>query len=173
MQENTPTTQEPHYLPPRRDSKGRFALFALVLFLAGMFFMKSRPAPTPVGWSDDFPTATKRAASLGQDLLVAFHSSTCPPCRAMDRDVLSNAKLQSRLKNVVAVRVDAFEQADLARAFGIYATPTYAVLDSAGGVLGVTGGYQSVEEFIRFLDQAQGRSRPLRTQEAADPTTVP
>jgi len=173
MQEDPPTTRDTQSATAHCGPKGRFALFAMALFFAGMFFMRTHPAPTLVGWSDDFPAATKRAASLGQDLLIAFHSSTCPPCRAMDRDVLSSEKLQPRLENIVAVRVDAFKQADLARSFGIYATPTYAVMDSAGGILGVTGGYQSVDEFIRFLDQAQGRSKPSRVQEAVAPSAAP
>ncbi len=173
MQENTPTIKDSQSGHPERGPKSRFALFAMVLFLGGMFFMKTRPAPTLAGWSDDFPAATKRAASLNQNLLVAFHSSTCPPCRAMDRDVLSSDKLQTRLQHVVAVRVDAYEQPDLARTLGVYATPTYAVMDPAGDILGVTGGYQTVDEFIRFLDRAQGQGLPSQSLEAAAHSTGP
>ena len=52
------------------------------------------------------------------------------------------------------VRVDLDRQLAIARRFNVYAGPTYAVITADGTVLSQCMGFQPVEQFLAFLDQA-------------------
>ena len=91
----------------------------------------------------------------------------------MDRTVLAAPEVQTALAGFVPVRVDVDREARLAGRLQVYATPTYAVLDSAGNLLAKVSGYQSVEAFVSFLAWAKSRSSNQSAAAAAIPPDAP
>lgn len=90
------------------------------------------------GWEVHLDWAFDRAQQAGQPLLVYFMSANSPPCRAMDREVLSNERVLRELRQVEQVRINVDEQPAMAGYYKIDQLPTFVILDNQG------------EEFDRF-----------------------
>ncbi|UCE60857.1 MAG: thioredoxin family protein [Phycisphaerales bacterium] len=133
---------------------GRSPTTNLIIVLVGvvaLFYVLNRPAPELTGWQGDYNQAMAEAASTGHNVLIAFHASTCPPCVAMERTVLGTDEVTRALEEYVPVRLQPFSNPALAQRLKIMATPTYAVLDPQGQLLGKIEGYLAPDEFIAFL----------------------
>jgi len=135
-----------------RSSSAR--LVTLVVILIALYTVFSRSAGSPRGWGSDFAAASTEARGTGRRLVVAFHMQGCPPCAAMDRSVLGSRTVQNALKHFVPVRVDLMNERELSNRLGVFATPTYAVLESDGTMVTYTEGFQPVEKFVQFLERA-------------------
>lgn len=141
------------FLQPQTRARRRPWLAILIGLL--VFWFVSRPAGAPPGWGGDFDMAVKAAAEQSKFVLVAFHSENCPPCVAMDRTVLRADVIQKALSDFVPVRVDVARDQRVAGMFGVFATPTYAVLSPEGKLLAQTQGFQSEEEMLQFFQTAK------------------
>jgi thioredoxin 1 len=96
-------------------SAGIWLLVGIAIGLAvlmGFQALLARQTQAAVG--REVPASGPLAEAEGR--LVWFHSPTCAPCRAMHRDV---AALGDRV-----IEVDVSQRPDLARTFGVMATPT-------------------------------------------------
>jgi thioredoxin-related protein len=155
-------------VPPAEQGKpggerlSRLILIALVLAMAAIFWSNSQPTPLPPGWHENIDQAVDAARTSGRPLLVAFHSHSCPPCRAMERDVLGHTSVQAGLCSFVPVRIDAFKEYEVAARYGVSATPTYLILDSTGQPRAAIAGYVPPKDFVEFMrsgaDAAAGAS---------------
>lgn len=120
-------------------------------------------APERIEWTD-FGSGLARARSLGRPMLVNFVTDWCGYCIKMDRTTFKHPSVVARLSEIVAARVDTedprevhgYRGADLAARFQVGGTPTFALVDGGGRVLARTGGYQTPEQFLRWLDGARG-----------------
>ncbi|MEV7398561.1 thioredoxin family protein [Aeromicrobium sp. NPDC092404] len=83
--------------------------------------------------------------------LVQFSSAFCSPCRAT-RVLL--ADIASKVDGVVAVDIDAEDNLDLVRRFGIMRTPTVLVLDAGGAVTTRASGLPRREQVLAALGRA-------------------
>jgi thioredoxin-related protein len=137
---------------PRRGTSGR--LIGLFVLIAGLYWIVGRPVQPPAGWGADVAVAMNKARAEGRRLLIAFHQPGCPPCAAMDRDVLGDSDVQKAIAPFVPVRVDVQKDSELANQLGVFGTPTYAVVDPDGTMVTRTEGFQPVEAFVRFLERA-------------------
>ena len=132
----------------------RWQPIALLAGVFGLYLLSIRPAVPPEGWATDFDQAVIEAKETGKNLLVAFNLHGCPPCAMMDRQVLPEPRVRAAIASFVPVRVDLDRQPQIARRFNVYAGPTYAVMTADGTVLSQCMGFQPVEQFLAFLDQA-------------------
>ena len=139
----------------------RWVPAAIVLALVMVYIVSTRSAPIPPGWSDDYEAALTEAADSQHNVLIAFHLRNCPPCVAMERFVLSSAIVQESLERYTPVVVDANRRYDLAQRYGVYGTPTYAIIDVQGNLIDKVSGYQGAEGFARFLDTDSRSSKPI------------
>lgn len=139
-----------------RGRRRRTILFAAAFIVLVLFVV--RPWSAPAGWDGDFEAAMIRAQETNRPVVVAFHGRSCPPCHVMDRTVLGKPAVTAALKGFVPVRIDPNANLDVARAYEIYATPTYVVLQPDGKLVHGIVGPQSVEEFVAFLELSLGLS---------------
>jgi thioredoxin 1 len=100
--------------------------------------LQGKPAPEISG---DVGDALKR----NERALLYFYSPTCGPCRAMTPVV---EQLASRHQNVV--KVDVSDSAEVARSFGVMATPT-TILVEQGKVAKVRVGSLSEKQLESLL----------------------
>lgn len=141
------------FIQPQR--KRRRVPLVWVVVAVFIFWFVSRPLAAPPGWVEDFDLATQQASSANKNLVVAFHSDSCPPCVAMERTVLRADVVQKALTPFVAVRVNVTGKPEIAQRFGVMATPTYVVLTPEAKEIVRTDGYQSEEDILRFLQSAK------------------
>jgi thiol-disulfide isomerase/thioredoxin len=135
-------------------------LAAVVLTVAVAWAFKARNGR----FSDQPPRLDAEmvsAGDIGIDLgeratLVQFSSAFCSPCRAT-RVLLND--IATQVEGVVTVDIDAEENLDLVRRFGIMRTPTVLVLDADGTVSTRASGLPRREQVLAALGQAVGGPR--------------
>ena len=138
--------------PERKRRRLPLVGVAVAVFI---FWFVGRPLAAPLGWGEDFDSAIQQASAANKNLLIAFHSDSCPPCVAMERTVFRADVVQKAVSNFVPVRVDIRRKPEVAAMFGVTATPTYAILSPEGKLLAQRQGYQSEEEMLRFIQSAK------------------
>jgi thiol:disulfide interchange protein DsbD len=78
----------------------------------------------------------KTAKEAQKPVMIEFFASWCPACRALDRDVFSDANMQQRMNSFEKLRVDLTEKSDggmqLVLHYNIYGTPTLIFYDKNG-----------------------------------------
>lgn len=95
-----------------------------------------------------FDDACKKAADEGKLVFIDFYTTWCPPCRLMDQTTFKHAGVTKLLaEKVVALKVDAEKDRELARRFQIHAFPTFLFVKPDGTVAGRTMGYRDAKSF--------------------------
>src|SRR5688572_5013528 len=93
----------------------------------------AHPAPAPQGWEEG-PAALDRALASGAPVLLYMSSEWCPPCRALEANLLSKQAFRDATRGLYRVRVDG--DADGAQAiaerFEAQAYPTLLLLSPGG-----------------------------------------
>lgn len=145
---------------------------AVLACVIAVYSVTARSPGIPAGWETDYDAALATASAEDRKMVVAFHMRGCPPCAVMDRLVLGSAAVRNALAGFVPVRVDIDQRPDLAARFGVFATPTYAVLDAEGRLISKCEGYQSKKAFAAFVEQATAARRGV-TPTAPLPTGDP
>ena len=139
----------------------------LVVCAVAVYLVLNRPVPIPEGWLTDFTAAMAEARATDRRVLAAFALRGCAPCAAMDRSVLPSAPVRAALEEYVPVHVDLATERGLADRYGVFAAPTYAVIDSHGRLIARRDGYVPVDAFVEFLRSASKMTLegPARTPE--------
>jgi len=127
-------------------------LVAAAVAVFGLALAVSAKAET--AWLTDYKKAQEQAKSSNKLLLLEFTGSDwCPPCRMLQKDVLSTAEFQNFAnKNLILVEIDfprakeqsrelAAQNQMLAQRFGIQAFPSIIILNGEGKKVGELIGY--------------------------------
>lgn len=142
-------------------SSGQLSILLGVAVLMTIGWWVSRraagPLPTPPNWLTDFTAALEQAGREGRPVLLDFGAAWCPPCRAMARDVLPDARVARALEGFIAVKLDADREAELARKFRVGPIPVYIVLDAGGREVHRFEGYRDAAEFAAEIAIARTR----------------
>ena len=98
-------------------------------------------------------------ASAGQYVMLDFYADWCVSCKEMERFTFADAKVQSRLKDVVLLQVDVTgntaDDKALLKRFGLFGPPGIIFYDKAGQEIAYrVVGYEPAEKFLQSLDKA-------------------
>jgi thiol:disulfide interchange protein len=130
--------------PIRRSSTSGKSLLAGLAFVAIVVVVSlaiirlirgGNDHSVPSGFSSTMQVdaALSQASTSNKPTLLFFTASWCPPCKAMKRDVLSDASIASVIAaQYVAVYVDVDERSVDARRFQVSSMPTFVVLNPDG-----------------------------------------
>ena len=158
---------------PLRLTPGALAL-ALLCGMGPGCSPEPPETPAKLDWITSLPQGLAKAKAENKLVLLHFTGSDwCPPCQALDRQVLSTANFKAYADtNLVLVEVDfprkkeqppALKQANeaLQKQFNVGGFPTVILLDAGGKELSRQLGYGGarVADFIASLEKARN-SKP-------------
>ncbi|MEM6645335.1 MAG: thioredoxin fold domain-containing protein [Bacteroidota bacterium] len=137
------------------------ALF--VLFLSLLPTLQGGP---DVEWAT-LPEALSEAQTTQQPTLVYVQAAWCGPCRQLERETFSDARVQERLAQFSAAKLTfddrdtkhrigpyRLSEAEWSKRLGAASTPTLVVLSPDGGVLGSHTGFLPPDGLLPILDAA-------------------
>jgi thiol:disulfide interchange protein len=135
---------------------------AAVAFLGAALLGCSRAAgshgaasgASAVAWEKDLAAALGRAGAEGKKVvMVDFYTDWCGWCRKLDETTLADPAVQSTLKRLVAVKLDAERGGRRdAEHYGVEGFPTVLFLDVKGAEVARIPGYLPPGEFLEELN---------------------
>ena len=96
-------------------------------------------------------------------VFIEFVGRGCPYCTRMERETLTDARIEQSVNRFVPIRLDWADAPELAARYEINGVPAYRVIAPDGKLIARTDGYQTVEQFMMFLryaDLATSAERP-------------
>ncbi|MCA9235643.1 MAG: thioredoxin family protein [Planctomycetales bacterium] len=106
-----------------------------------------------VAWRTNVDSARIEAADTGKLMLLHFYTSSCGPCKVLDRDVFSQPQVDAALqKNFIPVKVDADTSPALAGAYRITRVPTDVLLSPQGAPLASLSCPKDPAAYLQQLD---------------------
>lgn len=112
--------------------------------LAGRRFERTRAASGDALWE------SLGTVPDGRPTVVAFSTPGCAACWTAQKPALA-ALLQRAQDGVRVVEVDAAEEPQVARVFGVLTVPATVVLDQSGGVLAANQGFATTDRLAAQL----------------------
>ncbi|MHB9106426.1 MAG: thioredoxin family protein [Armatimonadota bacterium] len=107
-----------------------------------------------VNWHHSLPDALAEAKGRKTLILVDFHADWCGWCTKLDQETLSNAEVQTRLRDFTLLKIDTDKYPDIANKYGVSGLPTTAILDANGKAMLSQPGYMTPKDYLQFLAQA-------------------
>ena len=94
-----------------------------------------------------------KAKRENKAVVLDFSAEWCVPCRRMEKTTLVDPRVVALLEQVVFVRIDTDEQAEIAQKLGVVGLPDIRFVAPDGRVLRQLRGYQEAAPFAAALDQ--------------------
>jgi thiol-disulfide isomerase/thioredoxin len=114
-----------------------------------MAFATLSAAADPPFTSGNFKTVCAAARTTHRIVLIDFYTTWCGPCKMLDRNTWSNARVRAWLgKNTVCLKLDAEKQTALASRYKIEAYPTVMLLTPDGTEIDRLVGYREPATFL-------------------------
>jgi thiol-disulfide isomerase/thioredoxin len=119
----------------------------------------SRAERNAVRWLE-FGPGLDRARAENKLVLVDFYAEWCGPCKTMDKQTFTDARVVRALEDLVPVRVDSeetqprngFVGAALAEEYGVTGYPTLMLLDADGEIVARKFGAQTPRQLLAWID---------------------
>ncbi len=154
----------------------RIATFAAALSLL-LTFRAVACADELIPWAPSLEQAQSLAAQRNQLVLLHFWAVDCPPCRALETNVFNQPEVaQAIAARYVPVKVNAREQAQLARRYNVDRWPTDIVITPSGQELHRTVSPQNSAQYAALFTtvaQRAGVNGPSVAQTAYQSGSVP
>ena len=89
--------------------------------------------------------------SAGKPVILYFTTPSCVPCKTVQKPAIRQIK-DALGENLQVVEIDATEQPELARRWGVLSVPTTFVIDSRGQARHVNHGVARAEKLLKQLN---------------------
>lgn len=134
--------------------------------------IKVGSAQESVQWLHSLPEAQAKAKADNRVVLVHFWSTTCPPCKKLEKTVFPDPRFSQTIgRGYVPVKVNINENPALARRYRVKRIPTDLFLTAEGAEVYRTISPQDPEKYVGLLGQihehVQGLKRPQNDAIAA------
>ncbi len=130
------------------------SLTAVILFV-GTFIVMSDCRSGCAYHRGVSPPQMEEVCHASMPTLVIFSAEWCGYCTKLEEHTLTDPAVKERLRGYAVEIVDVDKNRGLARAAGVHALPTAFILTRACVTKSRTEGYQTPEEFLKWLDEAE------------------
>jgi len=101
----------------------------------------------------NFEDALKKAATDHKLVLIDFFTTWCGPCKMLDKQTWPDAKVRALLqKHVVALKIDAEKEPELAKRYLVDAYPSMVILNADGTLKDKYVGFMPPAAFIEHFE---------------------
>ena len=101
----------------------------------------------------DYPQGTALARSQGKKAVVYFHTSWCPSCKQMAAETFPHPDVIRMINDgFIAIRVDADEHQEIARAFGVTGVPELWLIRPDATPIGNVAGFIPPKRLLKILE---------------------
>ncbi|HYM61910.1 MAG TPA: cytochrome c biogenesis protein CcdA, partial [Thermoanaerobaculia bacterium] len=146
---------------PAAGNRVRIACGVLLL-AAGVAFAIPDRTGAIVRWDAYDAKSLAAAATAKKPAIIDFYADWCLPCKELDKNTFSDAKVAERLGHFIRLKADLTKPEDpatkaLAAQYGIAGVPTIVLLDATGAErkdLRLTG-YEPPEKFLARIEQVR------------------
>ncbi|MEQ8784912.1 MAG: thioredoxin domain-containing protein [Pirellulaceae bacterium] len=147
----------------------------LILLTGSLFFACTATALAGgVRWSASLPDAMAQAEHQGKLLLIHFWSTGCAPCQRMESYVFTREDVADSIAaDFIPVKVDAMQQRDIAKQFGVDQWPTDVVATPSGKMIGKLVGERQALEYKSKVAELAAKYRYLYQPQIAGGSTDP
>lgn len=143
----------------------RFTAVVLLLAIHATVF-----AEDAIRWAPDLETARAAATRNKQLIYIHFYGDNCPPCRRLEANVFSQASFAQSLEaNYVPVKINASQQTEIAKQFGVDRWPQDVIITPEGQFVYRTISPQDESRYVSMLTMVSQKANP---QAAAAPEMV-
>jgi len=133
-------------------------------------------SPAPVVWENDFEVAAQIAAQQHKLVLLHFSAEWCRPCKSLEKFVFTTPRVQRAMaNNCVAVLVDADQQPEIVKQYGVSSvpfdiaiTPTGRVISKRSSPLDASAYAEMVEGFDIVIASLKKGDNPALDQSLAE-----
>jgi thioredoxin 1 len=119
-------------------------------------WLSANPAVSDVNWAgDSYEEVVKRAKSTNKYVFLDFYTVWCSPCKKMDKETYTNAKVSEFLNDMIAVKYDS-EKGDgiaLSAKYRVKAWPTVILLDPGGREIDRYLGFLGAEKLVKVMSE--------------------
>lgn len=150
--ETTEMTEDKSRVPVGRPNKPAYWILVAACVVAFVLF--NRPVSSNIAWGNDLSAAQDSARTGNTAVFVAFVSRGCVYCTRMEREILTDPKIEQSVNRFVPVRLDLADAPELAARYEVDGVPAYRIIMPDGEVIARTSGYQPVQQFMSFLRYA-------------------
>ena len=148
----------PETKKPKKDGDLLPVMGIAVAVALGALYLASSGRAVPVDeslWMRSHGEALERAQVEGKLVFMDVYADWCGPCRRMDANTFTNARVRERLDDFVPLKIDADVEVDVARRYNAQYLPSLYVLDGSGKVLAQASGFMGARDLLRFLDAVE------------------
>lgn len=121
-------------------------------------------AAAGIAWQPSMQAALKESKRTGKPIMVDFFATWCGPCKMLDRDTFSNARVIRESRRWIAVKVDIDKEPKLAEKYNVSVIPTIAFLRPNGTLAARFVGYRKPSralESMRWSRRYAKKRRPI------------
>ena len=91
-------------------------------------------AQSGIGWLADWRAARDLSQQQNRPVLLHFWSSTCVPCKQLERNVFSRSDVARAVSGYVAVKINVEQSPQLAQFYEVESVPTDIIVDPNGKI---------------------------------------
>ncbi len=118
-------------------------------------------------WIKSLATAQKKAKERNALIFVDLFADWCGWCHKMEQEVFVTEAFQKATDDKVLLRLnteDNGEGSSVSQKFGVTSLPTFLLLTPQGTVAGMIRGYAPAKEFVRILNETEGKYKDFLKQ---------
>jgi len=119
--------------------------------IIALIFCVGIASASSIQWYD-YQTGVSIAEKSGKPMMIFVSSSNDP--FGFEAKTLSDPKVVEKANDFITIKIDAYENAEIAKTFGIRGTPSVIFTNKEGEIVQKISGFVDSNEFMRVISEA-------------------